>query len=61
MLLALLKPPVLFAGSHVEVAFEDGSHAKGKLVLGADGYFSKVREHCLGDGPPDFAVSLPGS
>ena len=45
----------------MEVAFEDGSHAKGKLVLGADGYFSKVREHCLGDGPPDFAVSLSGS
>eukprot|EP00891_Asterochloris_glomerata_P001538 jgi/Astpho2/1538/Aster-05410 len=45
-------------GSHVEVAFEDGSHAKGKLVLGADGYFSKVREHCLGDGPPDFAETV---
>ena len=45
----------------MEVTFEDGSHAKGKLVLGADGYFSKVREHCLGDGPPDFAVSLSGS
>ena len=30
-----------------------------KLLVGADGYFSAVRQQCLGDGPPDFAVS-PG-
>ena len=29
-----------------------------KLLVGADGYFSAVRQQCLGDGPPDFAVSL---
>ena len=44
------------AGDGVEVSFEDGSTVRSKLVLGADGYHSRVREHCLGDGPPDFAV-----
>ena len=29
-----------------------------RLLVGADGYFSTVRQQCLGDGPPDFAVSL---
>ena len=28
-----------------------------KLLVGADGYFSAVRQQCLEDGPPDFAVS----
>ena len=28
-----------------------------KLLVGADGYFSAVRQQCLQDGPPDFAVS----
>lgn len=27
-----------------------------KLLIGADGYFSKVRKQCLNDGPPQFAV-----
>ena len=29
----------------------------GKLLVGADGYFSKVRTQCLNDGPPNFSVS----
>lgn len=29
---------------------------RAKVLIGADGYFSAVREQCLGDGPPDFAV-----
>ena len=29
-----------------------------KVLVGADGYFSTVRQQCLGDGPPDFAVRL---
>ena len=31
---------------------------KCKLLVGADGYFSAVRQQCLQDGPPDFAVSV---
>jgi len=30
---------------------------RAKLLVGADGYFSKVRSQCLDDGPPDFVVS----
>jgi len=30
---------------------------RAKLLVGADGYFSKVRTQCLDDGPPDFVVS----
>ncbi len=42
----------------VTLHFDHGQppvHAK--LVVGADGYFSKVRTQCLNDGPPDFVVS----
>ncbi len=28
-----------------------------KVLVGADGYFSKVRAQCLDDGPPQFAVN----
>ena len=28
-----------------------------KVLVGADGYFSKVRAQCLDDGPPTFNVS----
>eukprot|EP00891_Asterochloris_glomerata_P001537 jgi/Astpho2/1537/Aster-x0068 len=45
-------------GDGVEVSFEDGSTVHSKLVLGADGYHSRVRQHCLGDGPPDFAETV---
>lgn len=31
---------------------------RAKVLVGADGYFSAVRQQCLGDGPPDFAVGL---
>ena len=43
----------------VTAYFGDG-HApvRAKLLLGADGYFSKVRSQCLDDGPPDFVVSF---
>jgi len=30
-----------------------------KVLIGADGYFSKVRTQCLNDGPPTFNVSIP--
>ena len=53
--LCVQAPPGI-AGDGVEISFEDGSTVRSKLVLGADGYHSRVREHCLGDGPPDFAV-----
>ena len=29
---------------------------RAKLLVGADGYFSKVRSQCLDDGPPTFNV-----
>ena len=42
----------------VTVHFDHGQpsvHAK--ILIGADGYFSRVRKQCLNDGPPMFAVS----
>jgi 2-polyprenyl-6-methoxyphenol hydroxylase-like FAD-dependent oxidoreductase len=32
---------------------------RAKVLIGADGYFSAVRQQCLQDGPPNFAVSRP--
>ncbi|KAL0030448.1 hypothetical protein WJX79_005879 [Trebouxia sp. C0005] len=43
----------------VTLHFDHGQppvHAR--LVVGADGYFSKVRTQCLNDGPPDFVGSV---
>lgn len=43
----------------VTVHLDDGKpsvHAK--VLIGADGYFSRIRKQCLNDGPPMFAVSL---
>ena len=39
---------------HFQGAAPGPVHAK--VLVGADGYFSAVRQQCLGDGPPDFAV-----
>ena len=42
----------------VIIQFDRGQppvHAK--LLIGADGYFSHVRQQCLADGPPQFVVS----
>ena len=42
----------------VTVHFDRGQpsvHAK--VLIGADGYFSRIRKQCLNDGPPMFAVS----
>ena len=39
------------------IHFKDGQppqHAR--FVIGADGFFSKVRKQCLDDGPPHFTV-----
>ncbi len=47
----------------VEVSYTEAGepkHLRCKLLVGADGYFSAVRQQCLQDGPPDFAVSPPG-
>ena len=44
----------------VEVSYTEAGEAKNlrcKLLVGADGYFSAVRQQCLQDGPPEFAVS----
>ena len=41
----------------VTVHFDRGQpsvHAK--VLVGADGYFSRIRKQCLNDGPPLFAV-----
>lgn len=31
---------------------------RAKLLVGADGYFSKIRSQCLDDGPPDFVGTV---
>jgi salicylate hydroxylase len=36
----------------VELRFADGRCAHGALLLGADGLWSRIRAHMLGDGPP---------
>ncbi len=43
--------------SHVELHFTDGTSVEAKIVVGADGCFSKIRQQTLGDGLPDFTVS----
>ncbi len=45
----------------VTVKFEGGEPGpvRAKVLIGADGYFSAVRQQCLDDGPPDFAVGIP--
>lgn len=43
----------------VTLHFDEGqAPVRAKLLVGADGYFSRVRNQCLDDGPPDFVVSL---
>ena len=42
---------------HVQLLFTDGTSAEAKIVVGADGCFSKIRQQTLGDGLPDFTVS----
>lgn len=41
---------------HVEVHFTDSSSVKTRVLVGADGNFSKVRQQTLNDGLPEFAV-----
>ena len=44
--------------SGVTVHFDqDQPPVRAKILIGADGYFSKPRRQCLDDGPPAFAVS----
>ena len=48
------------SGDGVNVSYTEAGESKQlrcKLLVGADGYFSAVRQQCLQDGPPDFAVS----
>lgn len=43
----------------VVVHFNDGHPSvKAKVLIGADGYFSRIRKQCLDDGPPTFAVRV---
>ena len=42
----------------VTVHFTDGSSVDAKVVVGADGSFSKVRQQTMNDGMPDYTVSL---
>ena len=41
---------------HVHLHFTDGTSVEAKIVVGADGCFSKIRQQTLGDGLPDFTV-----
>ena len=44
----------------IKLHFDRGHPAvHAKLLIGADGYFSKIRQQCLNDGPPEFAVGPP--
>ena len=47
-------------GNGVTLHFDGEGQApvRAKLLVGADGYFSRVRKQCLDDGPPKFAVCL---
>ena len=36
----------------------DQPSVRAKILIGADGYFSRIRKQCLNDGPPMFAVSV---
>ena len=41
----------------VTLHFDHGQPSvRAKLLVGADGYFSKIRSQCLDDGPPTFVV-----
>ena len=41
----------------VELSFLDGTSISAGVLIGADGYFSQVRQQLLQDGPPSFGVS----
>ena len=41
----------------VTLHFSDASSVDAKVVVGADGSFSKVRQQTLNDGMPDYTVS----
>lgn len=41
----------------VELSFLDGTSISAGVLIGADGYFSQVRQQLLQDGPPNFGVS----
>ena len=43
-------------GSSVTAFFEDGTHATGKLLIGAEGAHSRVREYLVG---PETAALKP--
>ncbi len=42
---------------HVQLHFTDGTSVEAKIVVGADGCFSRIRQQTLVDGLPDFTVS----
>ncbi len=43
-------------GVTVRFAGGEPGPVRAKVLIGADGYFSAVRQQCLDDGPPNFAV-----
>ena len=42
---------------HMTLHFADQSTADAKVVIGADGCFSKIRQQTLQDGLPEYTVS----
>lgn len=69
-LLSLLPEDMLHAGkrtksleqtaSGVTVNFDDGTDAHFDAVIGADGIFSSVRNHVVGEEPEKYAASPAG-
>lgn len=69
-LLSLLPKDMLHAGKRVKsleqtaagvtVAFEDGTDARFDAVIGADGIFSSIRNHVVGEEPEKHAASPAG-
>lgn len=42
----------------VTLHFQQGDSVQGSALVICDGYWSRLRQQCLGDGPPNFAGTV---